>query len=50
MQSQENGNRPSPDLAAVKKWLQSDVTVTLRGWHIAAGGALALLLLVGALD
>ncbi len=36
--------------AAIARWLRSDVTITLPGWAFASAGALALLLLLVALD
>lgn len=36
--------------ATVAGWLRSDVTVTLPGWAFAAAGALALVLVLVALD
>jgi hypothetical protein len=34
----------------LQTWLKSDVTVTLPGWALALGGAVALVLLLVALD
>ena len=38
------------DGAAMKRWLTDDVTVTLPGWALAAGGLLCLVILLVALD
>lgn len=50
MAMNDDRGKPTLDVEAAKRWLQSDVTVRLRGWQIAAGGAVALLLLLAALD
>jgi hypothetical protein len=34
----------------LRAWLKSDVTVTLPGWALALGGAVALVLVLVALD
>lgn len=34
----------------LRAWLKSDVTITLPGWALALGAALALVLIVVALD
>ena len=38
------------DGTVVKRWLTDDVTVTLPGWVLAAGGLLFLVILLVALD
>mgnify|MGYP003565629949 CR=1 FL=1 len=37
-------------LERLRTWLRSDVTITAPGWAVALGGALALVLLLAALD
>jgi hypothetical protein len=34
----------------LQSWLKSDVTLTLPGWALALGGAVALVLVIVALD
>jgi hypothetical protein len=44
---------PRPAVSQTDKlraWLKSDVTITLPGWALALGAAMALLLIVVALD
>ena len=42
--------QPATSTERLRTWLKSDVTVTLPGWAIALGGAVALVLLLVALD
>lgn len=46
----ETTKQPATSTERLRAWLKSDVTVTLPGWAIALGGAVALVLLLVALD
>ena len=38
------------DLKTVAAWLRAETTLTLQSWHLVAGGAVVLFLLLAALD
>lgn len=44
------GEQKKFDVSGIKKWLSSEITVTLPGWALAGGGIVALALLLAALD